>query len=84
MGMPGGRSTRTDEHETAGLVIRVLQQKHFDRPIYNKRMLRRMFAAYSAGNGTYHKLFVFVFYIELWHLLFVDEDSPALFNPRDL
>jgi hypothetical protein len=85
MGTRGVRHrTRTDEHGSASLVIRVLQQKHFDRPIYNKRVLRRLFAAYRAGNGTYHKLFVIVFYIELWHLLFVDEDSPILFNPRDL
>jgi hypothetical protein len=85
MGVLGARHrTRTEEHGSASLVIRVLQQKNFDRPIYNKRVLRRLFAAYRAGNGTYHKLFVIAFYIELWHLLFVDEDSPILFNPRDL
>jgi Glutamine amidotransferase domain/Asparagine synthase len=85
VGVPGARHrTRTDEHGSASLVISVLQQKNFDRPIYNKWLLRRLFAAYRAGNGTYHKLFVIVFYIELWHLLFVDEDSPVLFNPRDL
>jgi len=84
MGVPGGHRMRTDEQQSARLVIRVLEHKHFDRPIYNKRALRRMFAAYRAGNGVYHKLFVLVFYIELWHLLFVDEDSPMLFSPRDL
>jgi hypothetical protein len=84
MGVPGGQRMRTDEQGSASLVIRVLEQKHFDRPIYNRRALRRMFAAYRAGNGAYHKLFVLAFYIELWHLLFVDEDSPMFFNPRGL
>jgi len=84
MGVAGGHRMRTDEQQSARLVIRILEHKHFDRPIYNKRALRRMFAAYRAGNGAYHKLFVLVFYIELWHLLFVDEDSPMLFNPRGL
>jgi asparagine synthase (glutamine-hydrolysing) len=84
MGVPGGRRMRTDEQQSARLVIRVLEQKRFDRPIYNKRVLRRLFAAYRAGNGAYHRLFVLVFYIELWHLLFVDKDSPILFNPRGL
>jgi hypothetical protein len=83
IGMPRYR-TRTEEHESAPLVIRVLERKHFDRPFYNKRLLRRLFSAYRAGNGAYHKLFTFVFYIELWHLLFVDEDSPILFGPRNL
>jgi asparagine synthetase B (glutamine-hydrolysing) len=84
LGVPGGHRMRTDEQESARLVIRVLEQKYFDRPIYNKRALRRLFATYRAGNGAYHKLFILVFYIELWHLLFVDEDSPILFNPRGL
>ena len=84
VGVPGGRRMRTDEQRSATLVIRVLEQKHFDRPIYNKRALRRMFAAYRAGNGAYHKLFMLAFYIELWHLLFVDKDSPMLFDPRGL
>jgi hypothetical protein len=75
--------TWTEEHEFAGLVIRVLQKKHFDRPFYNKRLLRRLFASYRRGNGAYHKLFTLVFYIELWHLLFLDEDSPLLFEPRN-
>ena len=83
VGVPNYR-TRTQEHESAGLVIRILQEKHFERPFYNKRLLRRMFASYRRGNGVYHKLFTFVFYIELWHLLFVDEDSPLLFDPRNL
>ena len=84
VGTPGRRTTRTEEHESARLVIRVLEQKHFDRPLYNKRLLRRLFSAYRAGNGAYHKLFALVFYIELWHLLFVDEDSPLLFEPRNV
>jgi hypothetical protein len=84
IGAPGGRRTRTDERETAELVIRVLEHKNFERPFYNRRVLRRLFAAYRGGNGAYHGLFVLVFYIELWHLLFVDEDSPILFDPRNL
>ena len=81
-GMPG-HLTRTEEHESAALVIRILEKKHFDRPLYNKRLLRRLFSAYRHGNGAYHKLFTLVFYIELWHLLFVDEDSSLLFDPRN-
>ena len=66
------------------LVIRVLKEKHFDRPYYNKKLLRRLFAAYRDGHVIYHELFTLVFYIELWHLLFVDADSPLLFHPRNL
>ncbi len=86
IGVPNYRTyrTRTEEHESAGLVIRILEEKHFDRPFYNKRLLRRLFTSYRRGNGAYHKLFTFVFYIELWHLLFVDEDSPLLFDPSNL
>jgi hypothetical protein len=64
------------------VVVQVLEYKNFDRPFYNKRLLRRLFRAYRNGVVVYHNLFGLVFYIELWHLLFVDEDSPALFNPK--
>jgi hypothetical protein len=64
------------------LVIEILEHKNFDRPFYNKRLLRRLFRAYRNGVVVYHNLFALVFYVELWHLLFVDEDSPLLFNPR--
>ena len=64
------------------LVIEILEHKNFDRPFYNKRLLRRVFRAYRNGVVFLHNLFALVFYIELWHLLFVDEDSPLLFNPR--
>lgn len=66
------------------LVIEILEQKNFDRPFYNKRLLRRLFRAYRNGVVMYHNLFEIVFYIELWHLLFVDEDSPILFDPKNL
>ena len=66
------------------LVIEVLQRKNFERPFYNKRLLRRLFRAYRNGVVAYHNLFALVFYVELWHLLFVDEDSPILFDPRNL
>ncbi len=62
----------------------MLEEKHFDRPFYNKRLLRRLFSAYRNGHVMYHHLFTIVFYIELWHLLFVDEDSSILFDPRNL
>jgi len=66
------------------LLIYVVQKKNFDRPFYNKRLLRRLFTAYRNGLFICHPLFAIVFYIELWHLLFADEDSPILFNPRNL
>ena len=64
------------------VVVQVLEYKNFDRPFYHKRLLRRLFRAYRNGVVFLHNLFALVFYIELWHLLFVDEDSPLLFNPR--
>ncbi|MDQ3862693.1 MAG: hypothetical protein M3317_04190, partial [Actinomycetota bacterium] len=66
------------------LVISVLEHKNFDRPFYNKWLLRRLFRAYCNGMVVYHNLFGLVFYIELWHLLFVDGDSPLLFDPGKL
>jgi asparagine synthetase B (glutamine-hydrolysing) len=72
-----------DSHLPPQLVIRVLEEKHFDRPFYNKRLLRRLFAAYRDGHVMYHELFTNVFYIELWYLLFVDEDSSLLFDPKN-
>lgn len=66
------------------LVIHVVDKKNFNRHFYNKRLLRRLFAAYRNGHLIYHELFKIVFYIELWHLLFVDQDSSLLFNPRNL
>ncbi len=85
-GARGSRSHRTRpfEHEAAKLIIPTLERKQFDRPFYNTRLLRRLFAAYRNGNSAYHKLFALVFYIELWHQLFIDDDSSALFNPSDL
>jgi hypothetical protein len=74
----GGR----DSNLPPQLVIRILEEKHFDRPFYNKRLLRRLFSAYRNGHVIYHHLFTLVFYIELWHLLFLDEDSPLLFEPK--
>ena len=37
-----------------------------------------MFAGYRAGNMAHHDLFLLVFYIELWHLLFIDQNAPLL------
>jgi hypothetical protein len=68
----------------AELVILILEHKNFDRPYYNKRLLRRLFKSYRNGMVVYHNLFAIVYYIELWHLLFVDEDSPLLFDPKNL
>jgi asparagine synthase (glutamine-hydrolysing) len=73
-----------DVQAAACLIIPVLERKYFDRPFYNKKMLRRLFAAYRNGNMVYHPLFTLVFYIELWHLLFVDKDSSMLFQPHAL
>jgi asparagine synthetase B (glutamine-hydrolysing) len=69
-------------HQQPSIIIGVLEQRLFDRQIYNTRLLRRLFASYRNGNMLYHKLFVLVFYIELWHLLFIDEDSPYSSIPR--
>lgn len=69
--------------KSAQLIIHILEKKMFDRPFYNKTLLRRLFASYRNGNAVYHKLFKLVFYIELWHLLFIDEDSDILFCPNN-
>jgi hypothetical protein len=55
-----------------------LERKHFDCPLYNKRVLSQQFAAYRKGSSNPRDLFEVVFYIELWHLLFVDKDSSTL------
>lgn len=73
-----------ESQQAAALVIRILEQRYFDRPIYNTRILRRLFALYRNGNMRFHKLFVVAFYIELWHLLFIDKDSSVLFNPKNV
>ena len=77
--MVGARIPRTsaDKYEASGLIISTLQRKLFDRPCYNTWLLRRLFTVYRNGNAVYHKLFLMVFYIELWHLLFVDGHPPA-------
>ena len=67
-----------DRHKSAQLIISVLQRRHFDRPCYNKQMLDELFSMYQSGNSKYHELFKTVFYIELWHLLFVDQDTSIL------
>ncbi len=69
--------------KSAQLIIHILEKKMFDRPFYNKKLLQRLFASYRNGNAVYHKLFKLVFYIELWHLLFIDEDSDILFCPNN-
>ncbi len=66
---------------SAQLIIHILEKKNFDRPFYNKQLLRRLFASYRNGNPVYHKLFKLIFYIELWHLLFIDKESDILFCP---
>jgi len=58
----------------------VLAQTDFDRPFYNTTQLRSMFAAYRDGAMLYHELFTLVFYIELWHLLFLDRSTSLLDN----
>ncbi len=73
----------TEDYESASLIIATMEIKNFERPIYNKRLLRKLFAMYRNGNGLYHRLFTVVFYIELWHLLFIDADSPMLFKPEN-
>jgi hypothetical protein len=81
--MPRYRSV-TNKQVYARLIVGVLEIKHFDRPFYNKTLLRQLFTMYRSGNLIFHKMFVIIFYIELWHLLFIDKDSPILFNPRNL
>lgn len=74
----------TGPYASMSLIIAVLEQKHFDRPFYNQRLLRWLFTLYRSGRADYHKLFVLVCYIELWHRLFIDDDSPLLFSPQNL
>jgi hypothetical protein len=71
-----------EEQEVAKLVIQILEQSAFERPFYNKTLLRRMFSSYRNGNGAFHRLFTIVLYIELWHWLFLDPDGPIFFNPK--
>ncbi len=80
----GEPTTLAHNNVATQLVIRIISIKHFDRPFYNRWLLRRLFAAYCKGDRLYHNLFMLVFYIELWHLLYIDQDSPLLFNPRNL
>lgn len=75
---------QTYDPQTVKLIVHVLSIKDFDRPFYNKTLLRRLFKSYRNGNLIYHRLFEIVFYIDLWHLLFIDKDSPILFNPKEL
>lgn len=72
------------KYAAMNLIIAVVEQKHFDRPFYNQRLLRRLFGQYRQGRVGYHKLFVLVCYIELWHRLFIDDDSHLLFTPQNL
>jgi len=71
-----------EEQEVAKLVIQILEQSAFERPFYNKNLLRQIFSSYRNGNGAFHRLFIIVLYIELWHWLFLDRDGPMFFNPK--
>jgi asparagine synthetase B (glutamine-hydrolysing) len=70
------------ERHLSRLVISILREQHFDRPFYNREKLSRLFTEYCNGNPLYHDLFMIVFHIELWHLLFQDENSPILFDTK--
>ena len=63
------------EYELSGLIVRVLDKRRFDRDFYAGERLNRLFARYRDGDMSYHALFAIVFYIELWHLLFIDGDD---------
>ncbi len=75
---------QTYDPQSVKLIVHVLSIKNFDRPFYNKVLLRRLFNSYRNGNLVYHRLFEIVFYIDLWYLLFIDKDSPISFNPKEL
>ncbi|MDQ2996474.1 MAG: asparagine synthase-related protein [Chloroflexota bacterium] len=67
------------EQDFARLIISTLAETNFARPFYNQEHLRQLFAQYRAGNILYHDLFAMVFYIELWHQLFLEQVStPAI------
>jgi asparagine synthetase B (glutamine-hydrolysing) len=66
------RPLKPREQDFARLIIRTLAETNFERPFYNQERLRPLFAQYRAGNILYHDLFALVFYIELWHQLFLD------------
>jgi len=69
---------KSREQDFGRLIIRTLAERDFDRPCYNQAPLRQLFAHYRAGNILYHDLFAMVFYIELWHQLFLDPvPTPA-------
>jgi hypothetical protein len=72
------RPLKPHEQDFARLIARTLAETNFDRPFYNQERLRQLFARYRAGNILYHDLFAMVFYIELWHQLFLDSvATPA-------
>jgi len=72
------RPESQEEREKMQTMLFVLAQTDFDRPFYNTTQLRSMFAAYRDGAMLYHELFTLVFYIELWHLLFLDRSTSLL------
>lgn len=74
----------TYDYKSSPLIISVLEKTYFDRPIYNKTVLRSLFTQYRRGNARYHHLFKLAFYIELWHMLFLDRDSPIYLNPMNV
>ena len=70
--------------DSADSIIRILQIRNFDRPFYRRRLLRVLFAFYRRRISILHPLFKAVCYIELWHLLFFDTNSPLRFDPDGL
>lgn len=61
-----------EERGLYSTVIDLFQERDFERPFYRKTALRRMFAAYAAGDLRYHELFRVVCYLELWQRLLID------------
>jgi asparagine synthetase B (glutamine-hydrolysing) len=72
--LPGGGSSSAGAASVAAL----LERTEFRRPFYDRPRLLPLFEAYRKGNRRHHRLFKTVYYIELWHALFVDHETSVL------
>jgi asparagine synthetase B (glutamine-hydrolysing) len=70
----GGGSSSAGSTSIAAL----LERTEFRRPFYDRRRLMPLFEAYRKGDRRHHRLFKTVYYIELWHALFVDHETSVL------
>ncbi len=57
---------------------KALKDADFDRPFYRSAALREAFAKYCQGATEHRRLFLSVYYLELWHSMFFDRNSSQL------